>query len=293
MSALKQKILARRFVVTTELPPPKGVDLTELFEKAESLRGRVDAINLTESPRARLTVEPKSVGKLLLERGFEPIVQMTARDRNRIALQADMLGAAALGISNLVFMTGDSPAGGDHPHAKPVFDLNTLQMLEAARALTAGRDMSGAPLKGVPDLFLGATANPSSQDFAYEVENTRRKIAAGAEFLQTQALYDASVLERFMDAAKPDAALLVGIIPPKSAKMAAWLNANVPGVRVPADLIAKLETVQDTDREVPVSLEICARIIQAVRPLCAGVHLMMMGWEKHIPALLEQAGVSG
>jgi methylenetetrahydrofolate reductase (NADPH) len=289
---LAEKIEAGRFVVTTELPPPKGTDLTELFVKADMLRGLVDAVNLTESPRARMAVEPKAVGKLLIERGIEPIVQMTARDRNRIALQADMLGAALLGIHNLLFMTGDSPEGGDHPDAKAVFDLNTSQMLEAASTLNRGMDMSGAALKGSPHFFLGATANPGAKDLGFETENTRRKIASGAQFLQTQALYDADALRRFVDAVMPDGvALLAGIIPPKSAKMAAWLNANVPGVSVPDAIIDELSAVAGTDKELPTAIEISARIIREIRPLCAGVHLMTLGWEEHIPRILEEAGI--
>src|ERR1700754_2627398 len=194
MTKLEEKIRAKSFVVTTELTPPKGTDLTELFAKADALKGCVDAINLTESPRARMAVEPKAVACKLIERGIEPIVQMTARDRNRIALQADLLGASLLGVGNFLFMTGDNPKNGDHPDAKGGFDLTTLEMLGAARALSTGRDMTGNELKGAPHLFLGAAANPCAPDLAAEVENTRRKIDAGAQFLQTQPVYDTEQL---------------------------------------------------------------------------------------------------
>lgn len=295
MSTLSQKIRCGTFVVTTELTPPKGIDLTDLFVKADALTALVDGINLTESPRARMAIEPTAVAKLLLDRGVEPIVQFTARDRNRIALQADILGAAVLGVGNVVFMTGDDPKNGDHPAAKAVFDLNTAQMLQAARSLNEGRDLAGNELKGAPSLFLGATANPASSDFAAEVAATRRKIDAGAQFLQTQALYDASSLLRFVEAVKPDGvALLVGIIPLKSSKMAAWLNANVPGIRVPDAHIAEMEAVAgDAAAEIRVGIDIAARTIRAVRPHCAGVHLMTMGWEKHIPDILRVSGLRG
>lgn len=295
MSTLSQKIRCGTFVVTTELTPPKGIDLTDLFAKADALNALVDGINLTESPRARMAIEPTAVAKLLLDRGVEPIVQFTARDRNRIALQADILGAAVLGVGNVVFMTGDDPKNGDHPAAKAVFDLNTAQMLQAARSLNEGRDLAGNELKGAPSLFLGATANPASSDFAAEVAATRRKIDAGAQFLQTQALYDASSLLRFVEAVKPDGvALLVGIIPLKSSKMAAWLNANVPGIRVPDAHIAEMEAVAgDAAAEIRVGIDIAARTIRAVRPHCAGVHLMTMGWEKHIPDILRVSGLRG
>ena len=153
---LEEKLRSRSFAVTTELTPPKGIDLAEIFAKAELLAPCVDAVNLTESPRARMAIEPKSVAHLLIDRGVEPIVQVTARDRNRIAVQADLLGAAALGVQNFVFMTGDSPKNGDHPDAKPVFDLTTVELLAAARTLAAGHDLAGNELKGAPHFFVGS-----------------------------------------------------------------------------------------------------------------------------------------
>jgi methylenetetrahydrofolate reductase (NADPH) len=293
MTPLETKIRSGAFVVTTELTPPKGIDLADLFAKADALKGYADAVNLTESPRARMAVEPKSVAHLLLDRGLDPIVQITARDRNRIAIQADLLGATLLGVGNFLFMTGDNPKNGDHPDTKGVFDLTTLEMLDAARSLRSGRDMSGNELKGTPHMFLGATANPGAPDLAYETEGTRRKIEAGAQFLQTQAIYDIDLLKRYLDAAQlGDVALLAGIIPLKSAKMAAWLNANVPGVRVPAALIDELERA-GPEGEATVGIDIAARVIRAARKLCAGVHIMAIGWEHRIPEILSASGVRG
>ena len=293
MTPLEAKIRSGAFVVTTELTPPKGVDLADLFAKADALKGYADAVNLTESPRARMAIEPKSVAHLLLDRGVDPIVQITARDRNRIAIQADLLGATLLGVGNFLFMTGDNPKNGDHPDAKGVFDLTTLEMLGAARSLRSGRDLTGNELKGAPHLFLGATANPGAPDLAYEAEGTRRKIEAGAQFLQTQAIYDIDLLKRYLDAAKlGDVALLAGIIPLKSAKMAAWLNANVPGVRVPATLIEELERA-GPDGDAAVGIDIAARVIREARTLCAGVHIMAIGWEHRIPEILSASGVRG
>ena len=293
MSRLSQKIAARQFVTTTELTPPKGIDLSEIFAKADALKPYVDAVNITESPRARMAIEPTAVAKLLIDRGVEPIVQFTSRDRNRIALQSDLLGAAALGVSNVVFMAGDDPKNGDHPDAKPVFDLNSSQMLTAGRALNAGRDLAGNELNGRTNLFLGATANPGANDLTSEVENTRRKLEAGAQFLQTQAIYDGDALVRFIEAGGfADAALIAGIIPLKSGKMARWMNDNVPGIRVPDALIREMDAVAgDADAELRTSIAITTRVIEAVKAQCAGVHLMMMGWEKHIPAFLSAAGL--
>jgi methylenetetrahydrofolate reductase (NADPH) len=164
MSRFEEKIRSTNFVVTSELTPPKGIDLSDFFAKADALKGFVDAINITESPRARMAVEPKSVAHLLQDRGLEAIVQITARDRNRIAIQADLLGGSLLGLLNFLFMTGDDPKNGDHPEAKGVFDLTTLEMLQAARSLRGGRDASGNDLHGAPPLFLGATMNPGAAD---------------------------------------------------------------------------------------------------------------------------------
>ena len=291
MTPLEEKIRSKAFVVTTELTPPKGIDLTDLFAKADALKGYVDAVNLTESPRARMAVEPKSVAHLLKDRGLDPIVQITARDRNRIAIQADLLGAALLGVGNFLFMTGDNPKNGDHPDAKGVFCLTTLEMLSTARSLRAGKDMTGNELKGAPQVFLGATANPGAPDLAWEVDNTRRKIDAGAQFLQTQAIFDIDLLARYLEATKlGDVALLAGIIPLKSAKMAAWLNANVPGVRVPQALVEELERA-GPDGEAAVGVDIAARIVREARKLCSGVHLMAIGWEHRIPEILAASGV--
>jgi len=292
MTTVADKIIAREFVITSELTPPKGIDLAEVFAKAQSLKGYVDAFNLTESPRARMAIAPAAVARLLLDRDIEPIVQITARDRNRIAIQADILGAAALGVRNFVFMAGDPPANGDHPEAKPVFDLTSNQMLRAGHELAQGRDMVGNPLRGTPALFLGATANPGASDLAAETLNTRRKIDAGAQFLQTQAVYERATLERFLDAVKPDGvAILAGIIPLKSAKMGAWLNANVPGIRVPEVLLREMEGVAGTDGEVAKGIEIAARTIREIQSVCAGVHVMGLGWEHHIPAILQASGL--
>lgn len=291
-SRLAQKLRAKRFAVTTELTPPKGVDLGDIFAKAELLKPCVDAMNLTDSPRARMAIEPKSVAHLLIDRGVEPIVQITARDRNRIAVQGDLLGAAALGVTNFVFMTGDSPKNGDHPDAKPVFDLTTLEMLGMARGLAAGHDLAGNELKGSPSLFIGATANPGAVDLAAEIDNTRRKIDAGARFLQTQAVFDVAVVERYLEAGRLDeVALLAGVIPLKSAKMAAWLNANVPGIRVPEALLAEMQRAAEQGREEEVGLDIAVRIVRGLSGVCSGVHLMALGWEAHIPHILRESGV--
>jgi methylenetetrahydrofolate reductase (NADPH) len=290
--SLAAKLAARKFVITGELTPPKGTDLSKLFATAELLRGCVDAINITESPRARMAMDPRAVAKLLLDRGIETVVQVTSRDRNRIAIQSDILGAAALGLRNFVFMGGDSPAGGDHPESKPVFDLTASGLLAAAQAMRGGHDYAGNPLAGNPDLFLGATCNPGATNFAAEVENTRRKIDAGAQMLQTQAVYHGEVLQRFVDAVKPDGvAILAGIIPLKSEKSAPWLMANLPGVVVPADIIEAMDAAAKAGVSRERGLELTARVVSEMKGICQGVHVMAIGWEAEVPQLLRAGGV--
>jgi methylenetetrahydrofolate reductase (NADPH) len=292
MSMLEEKLRSTNFVVTTELTPPKGIDLSAFFAKADALKSIVDAVNITESPRARMAVEPKSVGHLLQDRGVEAVVQVTARDRNRIAIQADLLGGCLLGIGNFLFMTGDDPRNGDHPEAKGVFDLTTVELLNAARSLRSGRDLSGNELDGAPTMFLGSTMNPGSQDLAREIDNTRRKLDAGSQFFQTQAIYDTDPLARFLDAAKlADVPVLAGVIPLKSAKMGMWLNTNVPGIHVPSALLEELERA-GPEGEAAKGVEIAARTIRRLRNICGGVHVMAIGWEDRIPEILRAAGVS-
>jgi methylenetetrahydrofolate reductase (NADPH) len=291
-SSFAAKIAAKQFVVTGELTPPKGTDLSKLFATAELLRSSVDAINITESPRARMAMDPRAVAKLLLDRGIESIVQVTSRDRNRIAVQSDLLGAAALGLKNFVFMGGDSPAGGDHPEAKPVFDLTASGLLAAAEALRNGRDQSGNALSGTPEMFLGATANPGASKFEAEVENTRRKIDAGARMLQTQAIYHGDQLKRFIDAVKPDGvAVLAGVIPLKSEKSGPWLNANLPGVVVPPDMLEAMERAARAGNARQAGIELAARVVREMRGICQGVHVMAIGWEAEVPEILRVAGI--
>jgi 5,10-methylenetetrahydrofolate reductase len=292
MKQFEQKIRSGNFAVTTELTPPKGIDLAQFFAKADALKGLVDAINITESPRARMAAEPKSVGHLLQDRGIEAIVQITARDRNRIAVQADLLGGCLLGIANFIFMTGDDPKNGDHPETKGVFDLTTVELLNAARSLRSGRDLSGNDLHGAPQMFLGSTINPGSADFARETDNARRKIDAGSQFFQSQAIYDTGLLARFLDAAKlGDVPLLAGVIPLKTAKMGLWLNEKVPGIRVPTPILEEMQRA-GPDGEAAKGVEIAARTVRELRNICNGVHFMAIGWEDRLPEILLTAGIS-
>lgn len=287
MTALKTALASRRFVVTCELSPPKGVDLNPMLAKAAALQDAVTAFNLTDSAAARMTMDPVAAAHAMLQRGVEPIVQVTSRDKNRIALQSGMLGAWHLGITNLVIMGGDPPSIGDHPQAKGVGDLFSSQIIEAAAALNAGRDFAGNNLNAGTDFFIGSVCNPGAADLDAEVQNTRRKIAAGARFLQTQAIYET---EKFMEFAEkldaPEVPLLAGIIPIKSVKMATYMNERVPGIDIPEAFIARIAAAEKEGNVVEESLAIAARTIAELRGSCAGVHVMAIGWEKHLPRLI-------
>ena len=239
-------------------------------------------------------MDPVIVGHFLLDRGIEPIVQMTSRDKNRIAIQASMLGAAALGIDNLVFMGGDPPKNGDHPDAKPVFDLFASQLLEAAGALNSGIDLMGNRLNAPTHFLVGAVVNPGAPDKQVEIDNARRKIDAGATFFQTQAIYDVDLFTDFMEAAKLDKPVLAGIIPVKSIKMAQYMNEKVPGINIPDYLIKRIaDAGDDREKSAHISIDIAATTIREITGTCNGVHIMAIGWEGKIPAILEAAGVGG
>ena len=290
MSQLKAAFEAGRFVITCELSPPKGTDLSALIEKAEMLKDSVDAFNLTDSAAARMTMDPMVAGYELLKRGIEPTVQVTSRDKNRLALQSGMLGAHLLGIPNLVIMGGDPPHIGDHPEAKGVNDLFSSQIIEAANALNNGADHAGNPLTGRTNFYIGSVCNPGAADLAAEVENTRRKIEAGAQFFQTQAIYQADRFKAFLDRLNaPGITVLAGIIPIKSVKMAAYMNERVPGIDIPAALIGRIANAGQADRVVEESLAIATETIEQLRSWCNGIHIMAIGWEKHVKALIERA----
>lgn len=293
MSTLKSALESEKFVVTCELSPPKGTDLSAMLDKAEMLKHAVDAFNLTDSAAARMAMDPAAAGHALLQRNIEPIVQITSRDKNRLALQSGLLGAHTLGITNLVIMGGDPPHIGDHPEAKGVNDLFSSQIIDAAYALNHGNDHAGNAINGNTDFYLGSVCNPGANDMQAEVENTRRKIEAGAQFFQTQAIYQLDQFHAFMEQLKqPDIIILCGIIPIKSVKMANYMNEKVPGIQIPDALIERIATAEKSgkpDDVVTESLAIAAETIDQLRQLCRGIHVMAIGWEKHVKTLLDRA----
>lgn len=283
----QEKLKAGKFVVTSEIGPPKGIHIDEMMKDAEMLRGRVDAINVTDLQSSVLRLGSLAVCHLLQEKGLEPILQMTCRDRNRLALQADLLSAAVLGIKNILALTGDYASLGDHPQAKPVFDVDSVNLIRIVKKMEGGTDMVGNPLNGAPSFFVGAVVNPGGNPVEAQIMKMRTKIEAGASFFQTQAIYDVGGFEKFMKKVAPfGVPVLAGIILLKSAGMARFMNKNVAGVFVPEPLIQRMAKAED---RVKTSIEIAAELIRDLRGLCQGVHLMPIGWESKIPAVLDAA----
>lgn len=288
---LEHKLRSGSFIVTAEIGPPKGIDVSRRIDQLAAFAGRIDAVNVTDLQSSVMRLGSLAVCVKLKERGFEPVLQLTCRDRNRLALQSDLLSAAAFGIENISILTGDHPLLGDHPEAKPVFDLDSVQLLTVARQLEQGIDMNGHALENpFPRFCLGAVVNPGADPLAPEIIKMEKKVEAGARFLQTQAVFDVATFERFVEASsRVNVAVIAGIIVLKSAKMARYMNEHIAGVSVPDTLINEIETAPDKDSK---GAEIAARIIRGVKPLCRGVHIMPMGRERLLGRVLDEAGLT-
>jgi 5,10-methylenetetrahydrofolate reductase len=299
MSQLAERLASGAFVVTGEIGPPKGTHIEPALHEAEHyLKGRVAAVNVTDIQTAVMRTGSMAMCHLLLDRGIEPVFQMVCRDRNRLALQSDLLSAAVLGIENVLALTGDHVVMGDHKDAKPVYDLDSVGLLEAMSRLTSGRDMGvdmkGNPnqLDGVPKFFKGCCTTPCGPDPEAQVIKLEKKVAAGAQFVQTQAVYEPATFEAFMKRIEHlKIPVLVGIVVLKSAGMAKYMNRCVPGVRVPDELIKQL-TAAPKDGLKKVAAEIAGKLIREMKPMCQGAHLMTLGWDDVVPDILVQAGLA-
>jgi len=286
----KEKLGSGKFLITTEIGPPKGIETEKILKEAELIRGRVDAINVTDLQSSVMRLGSLVVCMLLKQRGLEPIFQLTCRDRNRLALQSDLLSAAAVGIENVLILTGDHPKLGDHPDAKPVFDLDSVQLLQVVSQLKKGSDMRGNKLEGRPPEFcVGAVVNPGAEPLEPQIIKMEKKIEAGAEFFQTQAVYDIPTFERFLSkVGHLKVPILAGIVLLKSAQMARFMNKNVAGVYVPEELIIQMQEAKD---KIAKSVEIASRLIKELKNMCAGIHIMPIGWNEVLPRLLDEAGL--
>ena len=272
--------------------PPRGGDASHALEMARALKGLVHAVNVTDGSRAVMRMSSLAVARLLLEEGIEPVLQMACRDRNRIAIQADLLGAHALGIRNLLCLTGDPVRAGDQPKARPVNELESVRLLQQVTAFNRGDDpVKGQLADGPTNIFAGAAADPQCASWSGLVRRMQRKKAAGARFIQTQMVMDAAVLERFCrEIAEPmQLPVLAGVFLLKSARNASFINRMVPGACIPDHLIARLEAAADPAAE---GIQIAAEQVQQYLGVAQGVHLMAIKAEERIPAILKQAGVS-
>ncbi len=281
----------QEFLITAEITPPKGSDPTRMLEMGRLLKGRVHAVNITDGSRAVLRMSSLVAALLLKQDGIEPICQITCRDRNRIALQSDLMGASALGLNNILALTGDPVKAGDHPDARSVFDLESVRLLQLIQKLNFGLDANDKPLTdGALDLFPGAAVDPQLPSWSSLQQRYERKVEAGAQFFQSQLISDFERLQKFMDQVangfgKP---LLAGIFLLKSAKNAEFLNRCVPGVQIPQATIDRLAAARDPLKE---GVAIAAEQVRLARDLCQGVHLMAIKREDLIPKILDQAGI--
>lgn len=288
MSKLQESLQQGKFTITGEIGPPKGVDLETCLKDASYLKDRVVAVNVTDNQSSVMRIGSLGVCARLVQEGYEPIFQITCRDRNRLALQSDILSSYILGIRNILALTGDHTALGDHPQSKPVFDLDSVSLLMAIDSLMNDEDLAGEKLKGTPEeIFPGATVTPGADPIEPQLIKMEKKIEAGARFFQTQAVYGPKVFEKFMnEASKFNVPVLAGIVIVKSAGMARFMNANVPGVLVPDSIIKTLAKTSKKKRAKK-SIELMAEIINEIKPMCQGIHIMAMGWEKYVPDLLD------
>jgi methylenetetrahydrofolate reductase (NADH) len=286
---LREKLASGKFVVTCEVGPPKGVDVGDMRHSTERVRGKVDAVNVTDQQSSVMRLSSLAGCCLLKQWGIEPVLQMTCRDRNRIALQSDLLGAYALGIENVLCLTGDYVTLGDHPEAKPVFDLDSVSLIETARQLENGHDLAGKELKGSPRFFIGASVTPDAEVLEPQIMKMEKKVEAGAQFFQTQAVYDGRKFAQFCSMVRHiKVPILAGIVMLRSAAMGRYMNEKVAGIHVPESLIDEMDNASDKAAK---GVEIAVRTIAEVRDSCQGIHIMAIGMEKRTSDIIDAAGL--
>jgi len=290
-SLFEEKLNSDEFLVTTEVGPQKGADCSRMVHHIKLLKDKVDAINVTDHQSSVMRFPSLGGCLLVKELGGEPVFQVTCRDRNRLALQADLLLAYSRGITNVLCLTGDSVDVGDHKEAKPVFDVDSVQLLRLIRTMESGKDMVGNDLEGAPEFCIGASAHPAADIIEPQLIKFEKKVAAGAQFFQTQGIYELDSLRRFMQyASQFNVKILAGIIVMFSARMARYMNNNVPGIIVPQGIIDELANAEKGTR-LQKGIEIAVRTMKAIREenLCHGVHVMAVGKEAIVPQILEAA----
>lgn len=293
MQSLREALNSGKFVITSEISPPKGTNIEKMLHHIDLLKDRVDGLNVTDHQSSVMRF-PSIGGCLLIkERGGEPILQMTCRDRNRLALQAELLFAYSRGIRNVLCLTGDAVPVGDHKEAKGVFDLDSVQLLKAIRLLETGKDLGGNDLDGAIDFCAGAIVTPEARPIEPQLIKFEKKVEAGAEFFQTQAIYDLDNFAKFMEFARQfPVKIMAGIVLLASARMAKYMTENVPGIFVPQELIDELASTPKGEA-LNKGIEIAGRMIATLKKesVCDGVHVMAIGREEVVPDILATAGL--
>ena len=295
MPKFKEALNSGKFVVTAEIGPPKGTDITETLENIDKIKDKVDAINSTDNQSSVMRIASLATCAIIKQKGGEPILQMTCRDRNRMQLESDLLGANILGIDNVLCLTGDYISVGDHLDAKPVFDLDSVQLVQMVRMLEQGVDIGGNELNAPAKFCCGAIVTPEANPIEPQLIKYEKKVKAGIEFVQTQAIYDIDNFKKFMEYARKvdsNVKILAGIVLLTGAGMARYMNANVPGIVVPEELIEELKTAEK-GKAVQKGIEIAGRMIRQLKDenICDGVHVMAIGREGVVPDILAAAGL--
>ncbi len=284
MSRLREALAAGEFVVTGEVAPPLGTDLSAMRASVEILGPHCHALNVTDNQGATLHMSSLAASRVVLDMGFEPIFQQTCRDRNRLALQSDLLAAWTLGLENVLVVTGDDPRGGDHPHAKGVFDLDSTQLLAITRGMNAGHDMMERELAGATNFFVGGAMFPEAEPWDVQLTRTLRKVEAGAQFFQTQAVFDLDKLARATDALHDvGAKVIAGILLLKNPRVIDFINNKLAGLMIPPHIEARIKGAADPGAE---AIELAREQVAACRQVCDGVHMMPLGLDSAVPHIL-------
>jgi 5,10-methylenetetrahydrofolate reductase len=279
----REKLEKKKFVLTLEVEPPKGIFVEEIIQKIAPLKEKIDAVNVTDMQSANLHMSSWAMCVKLRQFGYEPILQLTARDRNVLALQGDLLGSFMLGIENVLLLTGDAPSSGDHPQAKGVFEVDSVQLIKIASKLNTGKDLVDKPLKGKPNFFIGAALNPFASDVDKELKKVEEKIKAGVSFFQTQPIFDVEAFSKFLKRAEIPLPIIAGVIFLKSPSMGGYLNKNVFGINVPQVYIERLKKSNNCKDE---AMLIVKEIVEELKDICAGIHFMPFGWYKELAEII-------
>lgn len=292
-----EKLLSRgKFVVTAELGPPKGVNINAIIDKVKILKGFCDAVNITDNQTSIVRMSSIASAIKIIQLGMEPIIQMVTRDRNRIALQSDLIGAAALGVKNVLCLTGDHQCFGNHPSSKNVFDIDSIQLIKMFKDMRDEHKFQcGEEMKHPPNIFIGAAANPFADPFDFRPIRLAKKVNAGVDFIQTQLVYNVEKFKEYMKKVREmdlheKVYILAGVGPIKSVGMAKYMQKNVAGMDVPDKIVERLKKSKDTKEE---GINICVDIIQEIKEIegVSGVHIMAIAWEEAVPIIVEKAGL--